>query len=164
MDTANFLGCRKHNLATQALLIFSALALLVGCTNKPKSDDDLAQPFVANKEWFSVLASSYLEGHVTCPSKNDPDICVLSDSSAAISHLRKDAHIQSVYIKRNRAGDNGIWIPVQSYGVMSTSSSTRGYVYLESSPAVTVSSTFSNDQKGSHYKPLEGRWYLFIVN
>jgi hypothetical protein len=140
------------------------LVIPIGCMHKPISDDNLAKSFMANKSLFNNLETSYLEGRLSCSDKSDRDICVLPDSSPIVIHLRESAQVESVYVKRNPAGDSGIWIPVQTYGAMSTASSTRGYVYLNHSPAATVSDTLSTDQKGSHYKPLADRWYLFTVN
>jgi hypothetical protein len=164
MEIASLLRVRKCNSIMALILIGTVLALFMGCTHKPLTDGDLTKAFLANREAFRALSVSYAEGHVSCGNKNDPDICVMSGSESVISRLREDAHVQSAYVKRDRAGDNGLWLPVETYGAMSTSSSTRGYVYLDSSPVDTVPDTLSTDKKGSHYKLLEDHWYLFTVN
>jgi len=149
---------------SQRLCLFSLLAIFLGCRHVPISDDDLVKSFLTNKGQFDILQSTYSAGQLACSSKSDPDICVVSETLPATRRLRDSAHVQSVYVKRSAGRDNGLWMPVETYGAMSTASSTRGYVYLNKSPDARVSDTLSIDQKGSHYKLLAGRWYLFTVN
>jgi hypothetical protein len=145
-------------------LLPGVLFFLSGCTRKPLTDADLAKSFFTNREWFGEVSSSYNNNHITCSNRTDPDICVISDAQSAITRLRGDARVQSVYVKRNHDGDNGLWMPVQTYGVMSTSSSTRGYIYLKNAPKVTVGDTLAADRKGTYYRALSGQWYLFVSN
>jgi hypothetical protein len=99
-----------------------------------------------------------------CADKRHADICTVAGIQDALSHLRENVGIQSVYVKRHHPGDDGVWLPVQTYGVMSMSSSNRGYVYLKSPPSALITDTLNDDTKGSHYKSLKGHWYLFTTN
>jgi hypothetical protein len=147
-----------------AWLSLLAVGAGLGCQGSSLSDEELTRTFVAHEGWFDQIASKYAAGHVVCRDARDPDICAVPDAQPAMSHLQGDAHVQSVYVKRNHAGDDGVWLPVQTYGLLSTLSYTRGYVYLDRPPAAMVADTFGIYTKGSHYKHLKDRWYLFTAN
>jgi hypothetical protein len=141
-------------------VLASLILLAVGCRTKVITDQELTSRFLANEESFNALSSSYEAGNVNCPHKDDPDICDVANSRAFIASLHGDDPL-SVYVKRNRGSENGIWLPVQSYGVMSTSSSIRGYVYLATPPPELIQDTLEESRNGIHYRRLKGRWFLF---
>jgi hypothetical protein len=145
-------------------LIMIALAFVVGCQQKPPTDKVLSTDFSSNKESFFLLSKAYDAGHVVCSDAGDPDICSLEDSTAVVDELRRRAHVEAAYVKKAHSKDDGIWLPVQTYGVMSTSSSSRGYVFLRHPPSASVKDTLDVDAKGSYYKALAGGWYLFVQN
>jgi hypothetical protein len=153
-------GCLKP----LTLLATFGILVLAGCQEKARSDGELAAMFYSNEKWFEVIASTYTAGKVICSDTKYPDDCVLSDGEPAVRRLIEDGRVQVVYVKRNRGGDDGVWIPVQTYGVMSMSSFTRGYVYLDKPPSSFVKDTLSVYGNGSYFKPLKGKWYLFISN
>jgi hypothetical protein len=144
-----------------ALLAILGMFTFVGCHHAPLSDEDLTRSFLSNEGSFRNLAAIYTSGHALCSEKSDADTCVLSVSQVDPSHILRSAHVQVVYVKKHHGADDGLWLPVQTYGAMSTSSSTRGYVYLDSSPQFTVPDTLGVDKKGSFYKPLKKGWYIF---
>ena len=149
-------------------LMLSAVALLgataVGCGHKPINDEELERNFLASESLFVQLSSAYSQREIQCVDSQHPDSCLLRDQRSILEALGRKAHVRSAYVKKNRTKDNGLWLPVQTYGILSTSSSTRGYVYLQHPTKVTVSNTLDIDTKGASYRPLTDGWYIFIVN
>jgi hypothetical protein len=142
------------------LFTILGLALFTAC-GKLISDDELARTFMAKENWFNAIASAYTAGSVTC---SHPDDCKLTGAQEAASHLLREAHVEVIYVKRNSGGDDGVWLPVETTGILSISSSTRGYAYLDRAPARTVTDTFSILENGTYCKQLKGNWYLFVGN
>ena len=163
---ANRFMLTKQHHRLFAVVAFLAMIFATDCRHKPLSDDRLAHIWLSNENWFEQISSAYVAGKVDCSNERDPDICLGTGSEAAISNLRRNAGIQSVYVKRNRGDDNGVWLPVETYGVLSTSSSTRGYVYLGQPPRprMTVDDTLAADSKGTKLKPIKDHWFIFVVN
>jgi len=110
------------------IVLSSLMLLAAGCRAKVITDQELTNRFLANEDSFNALSYSYEAGNIKCPHKDDPDICDVVNSRALIASLHGDDPLRDGYVKRNQGSENGIWLPVQSYGVMSTSSSIRGYV------------------------------------
>jgi hypothetical protein len=150
---------------TLQLAVRTVLACLIllaeGCRAKIITDQELTSRFLANEESFNALSDSSEAGNVSCPHKDDPNICYVANSRALIASLHGDDPSPDIYVKRNRGSENGIWLPVQSYGVMSNSSSIRGYVYLATPPSELVQDTLEESRNGIHYRRLKGRWFLF---
>jgi hypothetical protein len=156
---------RLITVAVKSLLLVATVGILlpVGCQERVRSDDELVAVFVTNEKWFDAIASAYVSGKVICPDKSFPDDCVLSDAKGAVKRVIEDSHVQAIYVKRNRGRDDGIWMPVQTYGVLSINSSARGYAYLDNPPSSYVKDTLEVDQNGSYYVPLKGKWFIFIT-
>jgi hypothetical protein len=146
------------------ILVLFASAFILGCHQKPLSDSLLADRFSVNENWFDDVSSRYASGQIICDDKRDTDICIVTVPRDVLSHLQQSAGVQSVYVKRNHPDDDGVWFPIQTYGFMSMSSSTRGYVYLKNPPSALISDTLDDDTKGNHYKSLKDHWYLFTAN
>jgi hypothetical protein len=151
---------------SMSLLLITTVGafLLASCQGRVRSDDELAAAFSSNEQSFDAIASTYTAGRVLCPHRNYPDDCVLSGADEVGGRLVGDRLVQVIYVKRNRGGDDGVWMPVESYGALSISSSTRGYVYLDNPPSTLVKDTLDPGTNGSYYKPFKGNWYLFVAN
>jgi hypothetical protein len=142
-------------------LLLAPLSFVIGCRAKVITDQELVSRFSAHEESFNALSKSYEAGEVICPSKDDQNICKLANSESLLPSLHGSDPVKDVYVKRNLGGDDGIWLPVQSYGAMSMSSSSRGYVYLKRPPSELISDTLEESRNGTHYRRLKGNWFLF---
>jgi hypothetical protein len=83
-------------LKTLRYLVLLGSAFVLGCHQKPLSDDQLASRFSANENWFDDVSSRYVSGQVVCADKRDADICTVAGIQDALSHLRENVGIQSV--------------------------------------------------------------------
>ncbi len=143
----------------------SVLPLVVSCTKPPLTDDDLIASFQRNRSLFKELAFASPALDRDCTSK-DSSICVPKASQGLENKLKSQLHlpILDFYIKRD-LGDS-LWIPVQTYGPMSMSSSGRGYVYCKCSLGPLTGDTIEALGKGANgvwYRPIEDGWMLFAV-
>lgn len=70
--------------------------------------------------------------------------------------------IKDIYIYRRR--DGSLWIPVQTYGYLSISSSTRGYVFCRHQLGPVTSDTPAEDKQGYSFRPIGDGWMLYVAN
>lgn len=154
-----------HTAIGKKFALVGLAALVFAACGRARTDDNLMAVFSSNEKWFDEIASAYDAGRITCPYRNDPEICLISGARGALLHLSHDARVQEVYVKRNRGYENGVWFPVETYGFLSTDTQTRGYVYLDDPPGMTVQDTLEKFMvRGSFFKPVKGHWYLYAVD
>lgn len=146
-------------------VVLGVLLLVTSCTRPPLTDEKLITSFRQNRAIFVELASALSAADLNCAGK-DPSICVLKGSPSIENKLKLQSGlpIQSVYVKRN-LGDS-LWVPVQTYGPLSMSSSTRGYVYCKCSLEPLTRNTIEALGQGTNgiwYRPIENGWMLFAA-
>jgi len=66
-------------------------------------------------------------------------------------------------VKRNHGAEDGIWLPVQSYGAMSMSSSTPGYVFFEKGATKCHCGHSERGEKRDLLSQSEGQLVPFLV-
>lgn len=156
------LGSRFSTRCCSTLLCAVSLMLLA-CRDHPRTDADLATAFHSNTRWFADLAGAYTAGDVACQRSDLGPNCRIRHHSEAIDSLRSRAHVEEVYVLESAGAADGLWMPVEVYGILSMSSSVRGYVYLKRPATGSVANTLDVFAKGRHYKPLGDGWYLFVA-
>jgi hypothetical protein len=70
--------------------------------------------------------------------------------------------IERISIIRNST--ESLWIPIQTYGALSMSSATRGYVYCKCSLSPTTRDTLEaafQGENGEWFRPIGGNWMLY---
>jgi hypothetical protein len=147
------------------LAIVASLGLASCGKSRPaRTDDDLIAVFRQNRAAFDrLIAISFAS--TDCVSKGS-SICEAAGSKAVVSELssRLGLPIEAAYIKRNLL--NSLWLPVESYGPWSMSSSSRGYVYCKCSLEPLTQNTLEALGQGTNgvwYRPVESGWMLFAV-
>jgi hypothetical protein len=146
------------------LYVLPLFLILSSCMGHHTTDDQLIKTFQQNRGLFEELARDSTSEHINCPYINDPDICVPKDAGELQGKFKRalSVPIESIYIKRKLNGS--LWLPVETYGVLSTGSETRGYVYCACSLAPTTKDTRdSPPDNGIWYRPISDGWMLFVA-
>lgn len=145
---------------------FGVFLLLASCANPPMTDDNLIAIFGRNRAVFAELAASASSFVGPNCVDSGPSICVPTGAEAIKDRLKLQLTlpVAGIYVKRSQGGS--LWIPVQTYGSLSISSSTRGYVYCECSLEPSTGDTIEALAQGTNgvwYRPIENGWMLFAA-
>jgi hypothetical protein len=142
----------------------SALLCLVSCSQQhPLTDDQMIQAFNLNRELFEQMARQSLD-RPDCPYANNPHSCVPRDAKLIESRLRQTTQFPIERISIIRNATVSLWIPIQTYGALSMSSATRGYVYCKCSLGPTTRDTLEaafHGENGEWFRPIGGDWMLY---
>jgi hypothetical protein len=144
--------------------MLTLLGLLCSCSGHPLTDEALITMFEQNKSIFGELVSESYSGTPNCLSPRDPDICAPNLSSQIMAQWngKLKLPIKDMYIDRRRW--DALWIPVQTYGYLSISSSTRGYVYCRHQLTPVTSDTLAESRNGYSFRPIGDGWMLYVAN
>jgi hypothetical protein len=155
--------CFVHD-SGRGLCAIIALGLLGSCSGHPLTDEALIATFEQNKAVFRELVSESYASAPSCLGPRDSDICV-----PTVSHQLKaewggkvKLPIKDLYIDRRH--HDSLWIPVQTYGYLSISSSTRGYVFCRNPLAPITRDTLAENRNGYSFRPIGDGWMLYIAN
>jgi hypothetical protein len=146
------------------LYVLPLFLILTSCMGHPTTDDQLIKTFQQNRGLFEEAARDSTPEHINCPYVKYPDICVPKDAQGLQDRFKRtlSVPIESIYIKRKLNGS--LWLPVETYGVLSMSSETRGYVYCACSLTPTTKDTLdSPPDNGVWYRPIGDGWMLFVA-
>ncbi len=140
------------------------LALLGSCAGHPLTDETLITIFEQNKKVFYAVAQDSFSSKPVCPHPQDPYLCDPKGSSELIARLKRELHleIKEIYIDRKRY--ESLWIPVETYGYLSMSSSTRGYVFCRHQLTPVTNNTLAVDAQGYSFRPIGDGWMLYVAN
>jgi hypothetical protein len=156
---------KTNSLGTRLLLLPLTLALLgfTSCSGHPATDAQLITAFKRNSTFFDTIARESNVAVQVCPYQNDPDICVPKDVQKLKDRVKNTLSlpVEDIHIERKRG--NSLWISIESYGILSTRTSTRGYVYCECSLTPTTKNTLYEIENGIWYRPIGNGWALFIA-
>jgi hypothetical protein len=136
---------------------------LISCS-RPLTDDRLIFVFDQNWKVFDGVVGRVSRGNPDCVPSQDHDICEPRNATEIVAGLRRQlgAPVEGIYV--NRKLHNSLWIPIETTGLLSMSSSTRGYVYSASPLTPFVTDTLSEDTRGYSYKPIRNGWMLYVAN
>jgi len=150
--------------AGQTFALISAFLCLVSCQQqRPLTDEQMIQAFNQHQALFEEIARQALD-RPDCPYANNPHSCVPKDAKSIESRLRREMPfpLKEIYIIRD-AGES-LWIPTETYGYLSISSATRGYVYCKCSLGSTTADTLEavfRGENGEWFRPIGGDWMLW---
>jgi len=156
---APYTRCRKFCLAsTLVAALFSG-----ACKGHPLTDEQMIALFQRNMDLFDQVAQESSLQPI-CPYANNPYSCVPSGSQQIENRLKRrlSLSIQRIYIDRKL--NDSLWIPIETYGALSLSSATRGYVYCKCSLTPLTQNTIDALAQGANgvwYKPIGNGWMLF---
>jgi hypothetical protein len=143
----------------------ASLSLLAACARPPLTDDDLIKAFQRNRRVFDAIASQSNASNPDC-SEKDPTICVPKTARSLESEFKRKTGlpVKAIYFKIDLS--RSLWIPLESYGPLSMSSSSRGYVFCKCNLLPITQDTIEalgQGTNGEWYRPLDGGWMLFAV-
>ena len=145
-------------------LVFVLCALSQSCGGHALTDSRLITAFENNRDLFDEVARTSVAGLLACRSQREPSLCEPEDSPKLVRQLtqRLGLPIQAIYV--NRKMSDSLWIPVETSGILSISSSTRGYVYCACTLAPLTNDTVSVGERGTSYRPIGVGWMLYVSN
>ena len=147
-----------------AASISIGLATLISCSSPAISDDAMIGAFNRNRVFFEQVVEQSRSIQLVCPDHNDRNICQPKDASELQAKLRQQLGfpVERIYVDVNRS--DSLWIPVQTTGYLSISSSTRGYVYCKCQLTPVTKDTLSEEAHGYSFRPINNGWMLFVAN
>jgi len=145
-----------------SVLVLSILA--TACASYHVTDAALVSAFEKNRTLFDELASVSMSGELNCPYRNDPNICESQRADAILARLKGGTGFKGLesYIKNGPT--RVLWVPVETKGYLSMSSSTVGYVYSSTPLSPLVGSVWDDFEDRQAYKNIYGSWYVFVTN
>lgn len=146
-----------------ALMLFAVVSL-ASCSSSPITDDRLISIFLRNRSVFESIAQRALAERPYCHNPPDAAFCDPKGSVELVSELRKDSGLPISEMYINRKIGASLWIPVQTYGPLSISSSTRGYVYSGATLLPIVKDTLDDEIRGYSYRPIGFGWMIYLSN
>jgi hypothetical protein len=113
---------------------------------------------------FDDVARDSFSDKPDCPHPRDPYVCEPRRSGELIAELKGKLGlpIKEIYIDRQRY--NSLWIPVETYGYLSISSSTRGYVFCRQQLTPVTNDTLAANAQGYSFRPIGEGWMLYGAN
>jgi hypothetical protein len=159
---ANILWAVTHRLIRDSSMLV-LLLWLTSCNHSPRSDDQLIAAFQRHHVFFDRIVGESYAGPPDCPFANDPDVCEPKNAKTLRNLIKQELAlpVEGVYRKRRR-GDS-LWIPIETRGILSMSSFTRGYVYCKCSLTPLTKDTLGEPENGSWYRPIGDGWMLYIA-
>jgi hypothetical protein len=147
--------------ATRILgLLFLVILWITSCGRRPLTDDELIAAFRRDRTIFDAVVRDTYANPFVCSFQND---CVPKNVKPLQERLKQTLGlpVEAVYIKRELC--DSLWIPIETYGFLSISSWTRGYVYCRCSLTPATQDTNEEMDNGVWYRPIGDGWMLFIA-
>ena len=150
--------------ASTAAVSISLIVSLCGCLTHPQTDKRLIAGFEANRDLFDKLASLSHSPDTACPHENDPAICVPDGSDPILEKLKRKTRFSDAQVYVKSGPPRTLWIPVETIGVLSTSTNVMGFVYSPSELNPLVGNVCEDVEDRLAYRRIAQNWYLFAAN
>ncbi len=155
-------------LATRRLRCRLALVVLClfttgSCSRHPMSDAQMIAAFQHNRSSFAHLVITAYSQPPVCRFQNEPNSCEPQGARALkreLSHMLQFS-VEGIYIDRKQGA---LRIPIESYGILATGSTTRGYMYCNCSLGPITQDTLDEVRNGIWYRSISDGWALFVIN
>jgi hypothetical protein len=146
-----------------ASLMVVAFSFASSCS-RPLTDEKLIDEFNRNKALFERLRILSVANNLDCPYASDPDICVPKSSEEVVAQLKRNTGFADMTVWVRRQQNVEINVPVETIGILATSTHVFGYTYSRSDLTPLVENVGQELVKRQVYKRIDGDWYLFMAN
>jgi hypothetical protein len=144
-------------------LIVVAFLLASSCS-RPLTDERLIAEFDRNRPLFERLRGLSVAKNLNCPYANNPDICIPKSSEQVLALPKRNTGFADMTVWVRRQQNVEINVPVETIGMLATSTHVFGYIYSRSDLGPLVDNVGQELAKRQVYKRIDGDWYLFMVN
>jgi hypothetical protein len=149
-------------LKIEPIVLAACLGLLL-CSCSTVSDADMYNRFEKNKHLFDELAQMAIHDHITCPvpAKGQAP-CLQEPRRSEYQHLlRQVAFGVSAYWKQGYL----LFPNVSTGGLLGNDVHARGYAYSlgpQLSPQTEDTAAHELEATTLTFRPIKGRWYLYL--